>query len=545
MRLSIKLKLAVIFTILLLGSTVTMLLALSNLSAMSDRMTAIVKLDAERLRLSEELTIEQLRLQRNLRNFILSETVAAREAIQEEMNASRRVHDQTLETLTDIASPQGLEKLMVYRAALARLNDVDERAQSLARDGNAVAAFRLATGEGKRSWQEMEASMADIVAGNRESMGNAEASSNERYDTARITLIALLIGTSIVGIVGAVWITVSISRGLQRGVALASKVANGDLIETVNLSGNDEVTDLLRALNGMVEKLRKVVGEVSLGTGNVASGAGEMASTSEELSQGATEQASSTEEASSSMEQMTSNIRQTADNASETENMAQKSAEDARVSGRAVAEAVAAMKTIAERILVVQEIARQTDLLALNAAVEAARAGEHGRGFAVVASEVRKLAERSQTAAGEISGLSADTVRAAEEAGRMLEGLVPDIERTAQLVSQISGASQELATGASQVNMAIQQLDKVTQENTSAAEEMSSTAEELAAQAETLRASIEFFRLAEGAASRATLPKVKGKASKKLRKPAGFDFDMDVNEDELDADFARAGSHAA
>ncbi|MGR2741127.1 methyl-accepting chemotaxis protein, partial [Billgrantia sp. Q4P2] len=208
----------------------------------------------------------------------------------------------------------------------------------------------------------------------------------------------------------------------------------------------------------------------------------------EQLSQGATEQAASAEEASSSMEQMTANIKQNADNAAQTESIARDTANDAEASGRAVAEAVGAMETIAEKILIVQEIARQTDLLALNAAVEAARAGEHGRGFAVVAAEVRKLAERSQAAALEISGLSGDTVKAARSAGEMLTKLVPDIQKSAELIAEISLASNEQNEGAAQINVAIQQLDRVTQQNTSAAEEMSATAEELSSQAEQLQA---------------------------------------------------------
>jgi methyl-accepting chemotaxis protein len=211
------------------------------------------------------------------------------------------------------------------------------------------------------------------------------------------------------------------------------------------------------------------------------------------------------------MEQMAANIKQNADNAAQTEQIARQSAKDAETSGLAVGRAVEAMQTIAEKITIVQEIARQTDLLALNAAVEAARAGEHGKGFAVVASEVRKLAERSQTAAAEISAVSGETVKAAQSAGEMLTRLVPDIRRTAELVTEISAACREQDIGASQINQAIQQLDKVTQLNSSASEQMSSTSEELAAQAEELQASIAFFRTDD-----ATL----GRSAPAARKPA-------------------------
>jgi methyl-accepting chemotaxis protein len=213
------------------------------------------------------------------------------------------------------------------------------------------------------------------------------------------------------------------------------------------------------------------------------------------------------------MEEMAANIKQNADNAAQTEKIARQSSKDAEASGEAVTRAVNAMRTIAEKIGIVQEIARQTDLLALNAAVEAARAGEHGKGFAVVASEVRKLAERSQTAAAEIGAVSGDTVKAAQEAGEMLTRLVPDIRKTAELVSEISAACREQDIGASQINEAIQQLDKVTQQNAGASEEMSATSEELAAQAEELQTSIAFFRIntagnraAESAARRTPAP---------------------------------------
>jgi len=238
-----------------------------------------------------------------------------------------------------------------------------------------------------------------------------------------------------------------------------------------------------------------VVSEVQAAADGVASGSQELAATAQSLSQGATEQAASAEEISSSMEEMSSSIKQNADNASQTEKISNKSAVDAREGGKAVQETVAAMKEIATKISIIEEIARQTNLLALNAAIEAARAGEHGKGFAVVASEVRKLAERSQTAAGEISELSGRSVQVAESAGQMLTAILPDIQRTAELVQEISASSKEQDAGADQINKAIQQLDQVIQQNASAAEELASTTEELSSQAEQLKGTISFFQL--------------------------------------------------
>jgi methyl-accepting chemotaxis protein len=258
----------------------------------------------------------------------------------------------------------------------------------------------------------------------------------------------------------------------------------------------------------MVGRLRGVVGDAASAADNVSSGSQQLAASAEQLSQGATEQASSGEEASASMEQMSANIKQNADNANQTEKIARQSAKNAVDSGAAVGLAVTAMQTIAEKITIVQEIARQTDLLALNAAVEAARAGEHGRGFAVVASEVRKLAERSQAAAAEISTMSSQTVKAAQEAGAMLDQLVPDIKKTAELVAEISAACREQDVGGQQINQAIQQLDKVTQQNSAASEQMSATSEELAAQAEQLQSAIGFFQVDERGTAAAPMAQV-------------------------------------
>ena len=311
----------------------------------------------------------------------------------------------------------------------------------------------------------------------------------------------------------------NLTGALQKISAIAGQIATGNLM--VNLQERSATDELMKSLITMVRQLTSVVSEVKAAADNVAAGSQEMSSGADTMSQGASEQAAAAEEASSSMEQMTSNIRQNADNAQQTEKIARKAADDAKVSGKAVAETVVAMREIAGKITIIEEIARQTNMLALNAAIEAARAGEHGKGFAVVASEVRKLAERSQQAAREISGLSASSVDVAERAGEMLTKILPDIQKTAELVQEINAASKEQDTGAGQINKAIQQLDQVIQQNASAAEEMASTAEELSSQAEQLQATVAFFSIgdvkssAHASRTATRAPKVSAKPARK------------------------------
>jgi len=320
---------------------------------------------------------------------------------------------------------------------------------------------------------------------------------------ASVTAVAIGIVIAIImAVIIALVITRAITVALAKGVDFATELSNGNLDASLDVDQKDEIGDLANALKNMSTRLRDIVRDIRSASENVTYGSEQLSQSAQQMSEGATEQAASAEEVSSSMEEMSSNIRQNADNALQTDKISQKSSKDAEEGGQAVRETVNAMKEIAEKITIIEEIARNTNLLALNAAIEAARAGEAGKGFAVVASEVRKLAERSQTAAGEISELSGRSVAIAEKAGEMLEQIVPDIKRTAELVQEISAASNEQNSGAEQINSAIIQLDTVIQRNASASEEMASMSEELSSQAEQLQRAVSFFKLDDAGGGR-------------------------------------------
>ncbi|HEX8046597.1 methyl-accepting chemotaxis protein [Rhizobium sp.] len=535
MRLTIKLKLALAFGLIILMTCGMSAIAIVNLSSLNDAISDIVAGPATNLRLSGDLSDAVYLSIRAEKDAIINTDAKEISSYVDEIQKQRADITDILAKLDKETNPAIRAKLADFRGAYPDWMKMQDGIISLAKQNSAESntqAGVLSMGDGAKITARLLKALNELNAEVVADLQQTDQLTNVQYDTSKNILIGAVAGLLLFSAAMALWISLSISRGLKRAGELADAVAIGDLQKEIEHKTNDEIRDLVNAMrqmtsnlrntaeiankisNGdltispkplsdkdtlgialqqMVERLRGVVADALSASDNVSSGSQELSSSSEQVSQGATEQASAAEEASAAMEEMAANIRQNADNAAQTEKIARQSSKDAEASGEAVNRAVHAMRIIAEKIGIVQEIARQTDLLALNAAVEAARAGEHGKGFAVVASEVRKLAERSQSAAAEISAMSANTVTAAQDAGDMLGRLVPDIRKTAELVSEISAACREQDIGAAQINEAIQQLDKGTQQNAGASEQMSATSEELAAQAEELQSSIAFF----------------------------------------------------
>ncbi len=600
MRATIKMKLAASFAVIILLLLAVVGVGITKMSTLNSAISDVIAGPAKRLEVAVSASDRMGKTLRFEKNMALTNDDALTRKFDAEDVKARNETQALIAEGVQTAVPDTKPRWLQVQSTFEQFVPVNDEVRRLALANKNAEAGALSITKSREIVTTMSGLLDQVVQDSKQDMKDADDSTNELYANARNILLTTAALALLVAIAGAFWISRIVSRGLKTASIAIEAVAIGDLEQDVKVTTNDEIKDLVDTVNrmtgnlrqsaqladtiaagdltvdhqplsdkdmlghalvSMVERLRGVVGDTTVAAQNVAAGSQQLSSSSEQVSQGATEQAAAAEEASASMEQMAANIKQNADNATQTEKIARQSSQDAEQSGVAVQKAVVAMRTIAEKIGIVQEIARQTDLLALNAAVEAARAGEHGRGFAVVAAEVRKLAERSQTAAAEISGMSSDTVSAATEAGEMLTKLVPDIRRTAELVSEISAACREQDIGAVQINEAIQQLDKVTQQNASASEQISATSEELSSQAEELQEGIAYFRVdgvghgkpkaaARKPASRpaaATRPAVRKPAAKpnsvadQQARARGFALDLTTGgPDGEDAEFGRA-----
>jgi methyl-accepting chemotaxis protein len=494
------------FGLLLVVMCVLIWVGIKGMSDIQQNLDRIVKVNNVRIGLCNDIGNDFKDVFINIRNIIIQSNPDKQKEYQQRIAKSREDYAPKLKKIEEMTAKddkKAHEIIAKLKEALAITAPLNTRVLELALSGKNTDAAELLSKEAAPAGRKITDEIKNLVDHNtdRSKMRFEEAA--HEYNFARNEMLGLGAAAIIMALLTAFFLTRGIVKPINEAVAVANALSQGDLTITVESKSKDETGMMMAAIATMVDKLKHVVGDVMSAADNVSSGSQQLSATAQQMSQGATEQAASAEEISSSMEEMASSIRQNTDNAMQTEKISIKSSVDAKEGGKAVIETVAAMKEIATKISIIEEISRQTNLLALNAAIEAARAGEHGKGFAVVASEVRKLAERSQSAAGEISSLSTRSVAIAEQAGDMLTKMVPDIQKTAELVQEITASSKEQDTGAEQINKAIQQLDQVIQQNASASEEMASTSEELSSQAEQLSDAVAFFKIDGGGSSRA------------------------------------------
>ena len=496
-RMNIGQRLGVGFGVLVLLLLVVVATAWSSLSAYGELMEGEIRLaqNAERARANVN------GMRRFEKDIYLNVTDKAKEAEYEVK--WREQHDHLVARLSDIdryaSADSDRQAVAEMRTMLAHYDRGFAHVAEMIRRGDLKTpeACNAEITIVKDEIHHLESVTTNMATQHYEAAEASTQNVGNQSKRSRTTMSGMAAIALALSIIIGIFTTRSITRPIAEVVAASERIAQGDLLTSIAVTRGDETGRLQGAMKDMTERLTRVIGEVRAASTALASASEQMSATSQALAQGTSEQAASIEETSSSLEQMSASIGQNADNSRQTEQMARLGAGEAEESGRAMSETVAAMKAIAQKISIIEEIAYQTNLLALNAAIEAARAGEHGRGFAVVATEVRKLAERSQAASREITTLADSSVKVAEHSGGRLRELVPSIRKTSELVQDVAAACREQAAGVTQINTAITQVDQVTQRNASAAEELSSTAEELSSQAEALRELMEFFRVAE------------------------------------------------